>query len=86
MCWNYILYPIIGIVIGIIAGYLSGGNLRGFLRYIFLGIIGASVGGYVFVIIDNNVLLVSIVGAVITAIILLIIAKLIELIKGDCIK
>lgn len=80
MCWLYILLLlIIGVVIGIIAGYLSGDKYRGFIRYIFISVIGAFIGGNVFSgIADNYVTLVNVVGAIATAIIMIIIVRLIE--------
>lgn len=80
MCWLYILlHLIIGVVIGVIAGYLSGDRYRGFIRYIFISVIGAFIGGNVFSgITDNYVALVNVVGAIATAITMIVIARLIE--------
>lgn len=79
MWWYCFLFIGIGIIIGLIVGSIVGDSRRGFLRDMTVGGFGAFVGGLVFAMIaDIHAVLVGAVGAVASAIILMLIVKLME--------
>lgn len=80
MWWYCILFVLVGVIVGVIAGYVSDGSCRMVIRDLLIGVVGAMVGGWLFVwLIRNYAILVGIVGAVTTAIILMLVVKYIEL-------
>jgi len=82
MWWYCFLFALIGIVVGVIAGYVSDGSRRNIICDMLISVVGAMMGGWMFVwLIKNYVLLVGMVGAITTAIVLMLIVKYIELYK-----
>lgn len=76
-----IIFAIIGIVAGWLASLLLGGG-GGLLRYLFTGIIGAFVGGYLFEALKidlgiNSKIVSEIVTATVGAVIVILLARLI---------
>lgn len=80
MWWYCILFVLVGVIVGVISGYVSDGSRRMVIRDSLIGVAGAMVGGWLFVwLIRNYAILVGMVGAVTTAIILMLAVKYIEL-------
>ncbi len=76
MWWYWIVFAWIGFVIGVIAGSITGDSRRVFLIDIFLGIVGALAGGWLFaLLIKRHIALAAIAGSIAITIILMLALK-----------